>query len=71
MSEHPYPLPFVVVPPRPGRLLWEVHTRDGLADMGVAQLPAPGRMTRVEFAEPIRGPLMFHGVLQLDDDEDE
>lgn len=62
---------FVPVPPGPGRLLWEVHTRDGLADMGIAPMPEPGRTVWVPFAERLTGPLMFRGVLQLDDDEDE
>lgn len=61
---------FVMVPPGPGRLLWEVHTRDGLADMGVTDLLEPGQVTRVEFAEPIAGPLMFRGVLDLDPDHE-
>jgi hypothetical protein len=72
MNERPYPYPFVVVPPGPGRLLWEVHNQDGLADMGITTLPAqPGRMIRIPFAEPIQGPLMLNAVVQFDEDEDE
>lgn len=60
---------FVQVPPAPGRLLWEVHSREGLADMGVVDLPHPGRVVRVQFAEPIQGPMLFRGVLDLDEEE--
>ena len=62
--------PYVVVPPGPGRLLWEVHTRDGLADMGVLDLERKPGVSYVRFAEPIQGPMMFHGVLDLDDDHE-
>lgn len=61
---------FVQVPPAPGRLLWEVYTRDGLGDMGVLELPEPGRVIRVPFCEPLMGPLLLRGVVQLDDDDE-
>lgn len=61
---------FVHVPPAPGKLLWEVHTREGLADMGIAQLPQPGRAMWVPFAQPLQGPIMFRGVVELDDEDE-
>lgn len=60
----------VQVPPAPGRLLWEVHTQEGLADMGIASLPWPGRAMWVPFAQPIQGPLLFRGIVELDEEED-
>ena len=43
------------------RLLWEVYSRDELADMGVTDLPETEDTIWISFSEPRSGPLVLLG----------